>query len=72
MQPVPFSGVCSWETSGDAIAVLAPKRCLLPNKKILHTFPMGGNQVQLRYLLQGEKADLGRFVALSQILLRRP
>jgi hypothetical protein len=48
MQHVPFSGVCAWEAFGDAMAVLANKRCLLPDEKILHAFPMGVNQVQLR------------------------
>ena len=63
---MPCSGVCSWEASGDAMAVLAHKRCLLPDKKILHTFPMRVNQAYLRYLLPREKANVGRFVAEPQ------
>jgi hypothetical protein len=43
--PLPFSGACSWEASCDAPAVLANKRRLLPDKKILHAFPMRVNQV---------------------------
>src|SRR5207249_300180 len=33
MHHVPCSGVCAWEASGDAMAVLANKRCLLPDEK---------------------------------------
>ena len=54
--PLPFSGACSWEASCDATPVLAHKRRLLSDEKILYAFPMRVNQVQLRYLLSGEKA----------------
>ena len=49
--PLPFSGACSWEASCDATPVLAHKRHLLSDEKILYAFPMRVNQVQLCYLL---------------------
>jgi hypothetical protein len=64
--PLPCSGACAWEASCDATIVLANKRRLLPDKKILHAFSMRVNQVQLRSLLQGEKADCSLFVAELQ------
>ena len=45
--PLPFSGACSWEASCDATPVLAHKRRLLSDEKILYAFPMRVNQVQL-------------------------